>query len=247
MIRLVAGQTAADVIALSRAANEWCLGASITTQTWECPAERPGKAGPVSAKVVQALRLTPEMANLFQILQEHGIDPVICTSGMEDITALFATSAEYGYNLPREHVFGARLAERKKILLSTEVARYPFPANAGKTAIIHKYFVAKRQMPPLMIFAGEDCSAHMLEAFPDSKLNCLINRKQSAPMQKFLQKPHNLPQTPRPVSFTCKGVMKTQGNGYQKKAASYWGKPILPSPPDILRIWASTGSATGNC
>ncbi len=231
MIRLVAGQTAADVIALSRAANEWCLGASITTQTWECPAERPGKAGPVSAKVVQALRLTPEMANLFQILQEHGIDPVICTSGMEDITALFATSAEYGYNLPREHVFGARLAERKKILLSTEVARYPFPADAGKTAIIHKYFVAKRQMPPLMIFAGEDCSAHMLEAFPDSKLNCLINRKQSAPMQKFLQKAAQSASDTAPRQFYLQGRDENTGEWLPEEGSILLGEtnPSLPT------------------
>ena len=187
MIRLVAEQTQTDVIALSRAANEWCLGASITNQTWLCPPSRPGKAGPVQAQITQMLRLTPEMGNLLQILQEHGIDPIICSSALEDLIALFATSAEYGYNLRHEHVFGARLMERKGVMEPTEPPHYPFPAGAGKTELIRVHFEQKRKQPPLMIFAGEDSTADLLGAFSTTPLCCLINRKQSDAMQVFLR------------------------------------------------------------
>ncbi|MCP1242472.1 lipoprotein pyruvate-formate lyase [Acetobacter lambici] len=187
MIRLVAEQTQTDVIALSRAANEWCLGASITNQKWVCPSSRPGKAGPVQADMTQMLRLTPEMGNLLQILQEHGIDPIICSSALEDLVALFATSAEYGYNLRHEHVFGARLVEHKGVMEPTEAPHYPFPAGAGKTELIRVHFEQKRKQPPLMIFAGESSSADLLRSFPDTSLCCLINRKQSDDMEVFLR------------------------------------------------------------
>lgn len=187
LIRLVAGQTQTDVITLSRAANEWCLGASISNQRWVCPASRPGKAGPVQADITQMLRLTPEMGNLLQILQEHGIDPIICSSALEDLIALFATSAEYGYNLRHEHVFGARLVERKGVMEPTEVSHYPFPAGVGKTELIRLHFEQKRKQPPLMIFAGESSTANLLKSFPDTPLCCLINRKQSEDMEVFLR------------------------------------------------------------
>ncbi|MFT9418567.1 lipoprotein pyruvate-formate lyase [Acetobacter sp.] len=187
LIRLVAGQTQTDVITLSRAANEWCLGASISNQRWVCPASRPGKAGPVQADITQMLRLTPEMGNLLQILQEHGIDPIICSSALEDLIALFATSAEYGYNLRHEHVFGARLVERKGVMEPTEVSHSPFPAGVGKTELIRLHFEQKRKQPPLMIFAGESSTANLLRSFPDTPLCCLINRKQSEDMEVFLR------------------------------------------------------------
>lgn len=186
LVRLLAGQTVQDVVALTRAANEIALGQSIERVLWKSPATRPGKTGPLSVTITQTLRLTPEMADLFQILQEQGIDPIICTSSMEESVAIFATSAEYGYNLRREHIFGARLTQHKKVYSLTEEANYPFPFGVGKTAIIHLH-MAHRKQDPVIIFAGENSSAHLLSAFPETPLCCLINRKQPDDMQPFLQ------------------------------------------------------------
>lgn len=187
LIRLLAGQTVQDVVGLTRAANEHALGQSIQRITWESPATRSGRSGAIRVTLTQSLRLTPEMADLFQIMQEQGIDPIICTSSLEESVAIFATSAEYGYNLRREHIFGARLSRHKNLYGPTEEANYPFPFGVGKTAIIHTQ-LARRKHAPLMIFAGEDSSGHLLSAFPDTQLCCLINRRQTADMQPFLQK-----------------------------------------------------------
>lgn len=229
VLRLLAGQTITDVLALTRAANEWGLGQSITPITWRCPPDRAGKSGAVEATFVQALRLTPEMADLFQILQEHGIDPVVCTSSLEDCTAFFATSAEYGYNIPREHIYGARLDEHKKVLLSTESAKYPFPYGSGKTAIIHKYVIAKRKRPPLMIFAGEESSAHLLSAFPETALCCLINRKQSDSMAPFLKEASSQRSSATP-RLVLQGRDENTGEWIPEEASIFLGEtePRLP-------------------
>ncbi|MCP1229747.1 lipoprotein pyruvate-formate lyase [Acetobacter indonesiensis] len=229
LIRLLAGQTITDVLGMTRAANEWGLGQSIGQITLRCPEGRAGEGGTAQATIVQALRLTPEMSDLFQILQEHGIDPIICTSSLEDCTAFFATSSEYGYNIRREHVFGARLDEHKHVLLSTESAKYPFPYGSGKTAIIHKYLIAKRQRPPLMIFAGEDSSAHLLSSFPEASLCCLINRKQSDTMQPFLKEAARLRSTERP-RLVLQGRDENTGEWLPEEASIFLGEtePTLP-------------------
>ena len=211
IIRLLAEQTLTDVIALSRAANEWGLGAGITTQRWSCPTDRAGKAGPVQADITQMLRLTPEVGNLLQILQEHGIDPIICSSALEDVVALFATSAEYGYNLRREHVFGARLAMHKGVMEATEAPHYPFPSGAGKTALIRTHFQERRKQPPLMIFAGEASSADLLRAFPDTSLCCLINRTQPDDMSVFLKEAAVPPKAGSPRKFYLQGRDENTG------------------------------------
>lgn len=211
MIRLVAEQTQTDVIALSRAANEWGLGAGITTQRWTCPAERSGKAGPVQTDITQMLRLTPEMGNLLQILQEHGIDPIICSSALEDMVALFATSAEYGYNLRHEHVFGARLAIRRGVMEPVEAPHYPFPSGVGKTTLIRTHFQDRRKQPPLMIFAGEAGSADLLRSFPDTPLCCLINRTQPEDMSVFLKEAATPPKAGAPRRLYLQGRDENTG------------------------------------
>lgn len=187
MISLLAGQHDTEVSTLSRATNEWGLGAAIATRNWRCPTDRPGKAGPVAASVTQMLRLTAEMANLFQILLEHGIDPVICSSAMEDVIALFASSAEYGYTVRHDDVFGARLAEKKHIMQPVEAPHTPLPFGENKVALIRKHFQDKRKRPPLMLFVGEDSSADLLTTYTATPLCCLINHKQTAAMQPFMR------------------------------------------------------------
>ncbi|MFT8308986.1 lipoprotein pyruvate-formate lyase [Acetobacter malorum] len=228
LIRLLAGQTVQDVVALTRAANESALGQSIERVTWKSPASRPGRTGPLSVTITQALRLTPEMADLFQILQEQGIDPVICTSSLEESVAIFATSAEYGYNLRREHIFGARLTQRKKLYGTTEEANYPFPFGVGKTTILRTH-LAHRKQPPLIIFAGEDSSGHLLSAFPETRLCCLINRKQTADMQPFLQEAVKQRGTATP-RLVLQGRDENTGEWRPDEASIFLGEttPSLP-------------------
>ena len=231
IIRLLAEQTQTDVIALSRAANEWGLGAGITTQRWVCPSARAGKAGPVQADITQMLRLTPEVGNLLQILQEHGIDPIICSSALEDVVALFATSAEYGYNLRHEHVFGARLAMHKGVMEATEAPHYPFPSGAGKTALIRTHFQERRKQPPLMIFAGEASSADLLKAFPDTALCCLINRTQPEEMAGFLREAAAPPKAGSPRKFYLQGRDENTGEWRPHASSLPLGSatPTMPS------------------
>lgn len=229
LISLAAGQTLTDIVAMARAANEFYLGQSIDTITWRCPTERAGKGGAVAVTVTQSLRLTPEIADLFQIMQEHGIAPVICTSSLEECTAIFATSSEYGYNIPREHIFGARLETRKKVLQPVEAVDHPFPYERGKTAIIKRYMVTKREGPPLMIFAGEDSTADLIKAFPETPLCCLINRKQSDAMMPFLTEAAEM-QTLETPRLVLQGRDENTGEWRPSEASILLGKttPSLP-------------------
>lgn len=228
LVRLLAGQTIQDGVALTRAANEDALGQSIGQSTWKSPASRAGRTGPVSVTITQGLRLTPEMADLFQILQEQGIDPVICTSSLEDSVAIFATSAEYGYNLPREHILGARLAHHKGVYSASEDSSSPFPFGAGKTALLRAH-MAHRKKPPLLVFAGEDSSADLLSAFPETPLCCLINRKYPAAMQPFLQKALNQRGTVTP-RYVLQGRDENTGEWRPDEASIFLGEttPRLP-------------------
>ena len=229
LVSLAAGQTHASILAVSRAAYERELGQSIGTETWNCPQSRPGKAGAVSVTLSQGLRLTPEMADFFQIIQEYGIDPVICTSSFEESTAAFATSTEYGYNLPRALILGARLSSKKSVLQPSAAPGYPFPYDDGKVTLIRTHFVEKRKKNPLMIIAGEDGSAALLKAFPDTPLCCLINRKQTPSMQVFLKKAVAELKTNSP-HFLLQGRDENTGEWRPSAASLYLGEttPSLP-------------------
>ncbi|MFT9384425.1 MAG: lipoprotein pyruvate-formate lyase [Acetobacter orientalis] len=229
LVSLAAGHTLTDVVAMSRAANEWYLGQAIGTIKWACPPERAGVGGPVSTTITQALRLTPEISDLFQIMQEHGIDPVICTASLEECTAIFATSTEYGYNIPREHIFGARLEEHHKTLLPLEAANVPFPYEQGKTALIKKYMVSKREGPPLAIIAGEDSTADLIKTFANTPLCCLINRKQSDAMMPFLKEAAEMRtlDTPRLV---LQGRDENTGEWLPTEASIFLGDTMAQLP-----------------
>lgn len=229
LISLLAGQTTPDVIAISRAANEWYLGQAIALEKWECPKERAGTGGQITVTITQTLRLTPEISDLFQIMQEHGIDPVICTQSFEEATAIFATSTEYGYNIPREHIFGARLEEHQKTLLPIEAANAPFPYEHGKTALIKKYMVSKREGPPLALIVGEESTANLIKSFPDTPLCCLINRKQSDSMMPFLKEAAEMRSLEKP-RLVLQGRDENTGEWLPTEASIYLGETMAQLP-----------------
>lgn len=178
IIWLLGGHTPASLMALVHASNSWHLGQAITQVTWQTPAQRPGRTGCIAHTFMQALRLTPEIADLHACLHQQGIDVYVCSASFVEIVRIFATDPRYGYGLPAQNVMGVRMQADDSFPYPglRDVPHWPLTYRQGKVTAIRQALLRHKGYGPLMVFGDSDGDAEMLHGFADTALSIIINR-----------------------------------------------------------------------
>ena len=129
----------------------------------------------VSATSFQGMRIYPDMANLYQACMANGIDVYIVSASPEPIILPIATSPAYGYNIPRNHVFGVLYATGNGLFEPALAATRAMTWGPGKETFIKNELIAKKGREPLLICGDSDGDYEMLQAFATTK-GLIINR-----------------------------------------------------------------------
>lgn len=134
---LYAGMTSEEVQALTEKSIDYALKDELAYETWESPESLKGQAGQVSITYKRGVRSVKEMQNLYASLMANGIDVYICSAFYYDVIYAYATNPKYGYNIPKDNVFGMRLAKDDQGIIQAQFdTNYVQTQGDGKTETI---------------------------------------------------------------------------------------------------------------
>ncbi len=176
VIYFFANMSRAEVARLAEASHDFALGEGLSKVKYSSPASQPGKAGVVSVSHFHGIRLCTEIAELMDIMRTHGFDVYVSTASLEDVVAVFATQAKYGYHVARENVLGLRLTEQDGVFKNAYLPNWPLNWGPGKTEVIKRELVAKKGYGPLFVAGDSDGDYDMLRDFADTRLGLIVNR-----------------------------------------------------------------------
>jgi hypothetical protein len=151
-------------------AIDWGIKRECGKNYFDSPVSLPGHAGVISNMsidnyVLNSIRPTPEMGSLFKNLEKNKIPVYISTASLQNIVEVFATNPKYGYNLPKNRVYGLRLKKdaNDKFLPQYDVSGgYTINSMAGKTININNILVKKYKANPVMIGGDSDGDTFMM-------------------------------------------------------------------------------------
>jgi phosphoserine phosphatase len=176
VIYLLSGYTADEVKQLAAQSNARGLGSPLEEVTFTSSEEQPGKSGTVHTVHRRGLRVAEEVASLMHTLRRNGFEVFVVSASLEDVVAAFATLPKYGYNLPRDHVFGLRLAQEDGRLAARYLAGWPVLHRRGKVELIRRELVTRFGRGPALVFGDSDGDFNMLTEFEDTKAGLIVNR-----------------------------------------------------------------------
>lgn len=105
-------------------------------------------------------------------LQTNGF---VVSASLEDVVAAFATLPKYGYDLPRNHVFGLRLAQDDGRLVARYLEGWPLLHGPGKVELIRRELVSRFGRGPALVFGDSDGDFNMLSEFEDTEVGLIVN------------------------------------------------------------------------
>lgn len=175
---LYAGFTSDEVVKLTEKAIDAGLKDNLKYITWTSPESLKGKAGQISVKFKSGIRSVPEMQDLYNKLQAHGIEVYVCSASYMDVIVAYATNPKYGYNVPRENVTAMMLAKDTKGVIQSELdARYSQTQGKGKTETILKLIAPKhKNQEPLLVAGDSNGDYAMMTDFPNMQVGIVFNR-----------------------------------------------------------------------
>lgn len=119
-------------------------------EKWESLASQKGQAGQVSIEFKRGIRTVAEVQDFYQTLMENGIDVYVNSASYYDVILSFATSKEYGYSIPEDHVFAMRLSKDDEGRISPQLdSAYPQTQGSGKTETIQQFIADKQRIQNL--------------------------------------------------------------------------------------------------
>jgi hypothetical protein len=124
----------------------------------------------------RGLRITDEIAVLMHTLRRNGLEVFVVSASLEDVVAAFATLPKYGYCLPRNHVFGLRLANDEGRLTPRYVQEWPLLHGSGKVELIRRELLSRYGRGPALVFGDSDGDFNMLTEFEDIEVELIVNR-----------------------------------------------------------------------
>ena len=220
--QLMSGMTSEQLTALSEKSIRKNLGGELRKIKLFSSDKLKRHCNGVSSSMFQGLRIYPDMGNLYQRLMDNGIDVYILSASPEDIIIPIATKKAYGYDVPRENVFGARFAKINGILQPTLSPDRAMTWGAGKVALIKKQFVAPKGYPPLLVFGDSDGDFNMLSEFPETQMGFIVNRLKKGNIGGLCQQAHKEMNDVRP-RYILQGIDENTGLFNADEATVKWG------------------------
>ena len=186
------GLTSAEVRDLAVKATDRALSLESVKVYFDSPESLPGKAGVISntkagSYIRGAMRLHPEIGNLYKALEVNKIPVYISTASLEDIIDAVATNPKYGYNLPQNRVMGLRMkkdANGKFIAQYDRGDNYTINSVGGKTVNLNNILVKKFNANPVMISGDSDGDYPMMTELSGLNDVKMVNDKK--PVQLIL-------------------------------------------------------------
>ena len=174
---LFAGMTEADVQKITVATVNWQKTQRIEKVNWTSPASLPGKAGVVSVKWKNGLRVVPEMQDLYRALREAGFDIWVCSASFVDVVREISSNPDFGYGNPADRVLAMELERDVAGRIQPEFRRgYDQTQGKGKTLTIQRFLVSKYGYGPCFIGGDSEGDQNMMQDFADTKLVLIVNR-----------------------------------------------------------------------
>lgn len=138
------------------------------------------EAGRISIKYFVGIRPLDEMVDLYQSLEENGIDCYIVSASFIDIVRAFATDTSNNYKMKEDKVLGLRLMkdDEGKILPKFD-KDFPISIREGKVQTINKLIKNDRNYGPIMVGGDSDGDFAMLKKFEDTDISLIIHRANS--------------------------------------------------------------------
>lgn len=176
IINLLSGHTLESVAKLAEASNDSALGDALGVAVFRSPEDAPGAAGPVKVEHRRGIRICSEIASTMHTLRASGFDVYVASASLEPVVAVFASLPKYGYDVPRENVFGLRMEEDNGTLLPRYRQNWPLVWGPGKVQLIREQMVAKKGHGPALVFGDSDGDFEMLSQFRDTAAGVIVNR-----------------------------------------------------------------------
>lgn len=162
------------------------LQAGIVKTSIESPRSHPGKSGVVKISYVEGMRVVPEIADLMHTLQRSGIDVFVVSAGFEPLVRVIATRPEFGYNVPKDHVYGLRLATTADgKYLAQPKKDHPISYREGKPEIIRKYIAPQREgRDPIFVAGDSNSDFGNFSMLPGVELGLIVNHQSTGDFGK---------------------------------------------------------------
>lgn len=176
VIYLLSGYTSEEVKQLAAQSNDRGLGSPLEEVRFTSSETQPGRSGVVEITHRRGLRVSDEIAVLMHTLRRNGFEVFVVSASLEDVVAAFATMPKYGYDLPRDHVFGLRLAEEDGRLAARYRKGWPLVHGPGKVELIRRELVPRFGRGPALVFGDSDGDVNMLTEFQDTEAGLIVNR-----------------------------------------------------------------------
>lgn len=132
------------------------------------------KAGRIETSYFVGMGDVTEMVNLFESLEENGIDVYVVSASSQDIVRAFATANSYEFE--KEKVLGLRLAKDKEGKIIPKLDKsYPLTQKEGKSETIRKLIQSETNYGPILVGGDSDGDFDMLTDFEESDLGIIID------------------------------------------------------------------------
>jgi hypothetical protein len=104
---------------------------------------------------------------------------------MEEVVEVFSSNPKYGYNLPKENVFGMRLKKKEGIIQAEYEDNWPITAREGKVEVIeHAISKTRGGYGPIFV-AGDSSTDYEMLTIKSLKLGLIINRLKTGDIGKL--------------------------------------------------------------
>jgi phosphoserine phosphatase len=176
VICLLIGYMPHEVEQLAARSNDRGLGSALEEVTFTSSEAQPGNAGVVQITHRRGLRITEEIAALMHTLRRNGFEVFVVSASLEEVVAAFATLPKYGYDLPRDHVFGLRLETADGRFVARYLQGWPLVYGPGKVKLIRRELIPRFGRGPALVFGDSDGDFNMLTEFDDTEIGLIVNR-----------------------------------------------------------------------
>ncbi|MBY0155666.1 haloacid dehalogenase-like hydrolase [Cytobacillus firmus] len=185
VLYLFANMSTMEVQQLAEASNDYNLGAEMASVSLVSPESMSGRAGTVQVAYTTGLRLATEIANLMHTFMENGIDVYVISASMEEVVEVFSSNPKYGYNLPKENVFGMRLKKKEGIIQAEYKDNWPITSREGKVEVIEQTISKARGGYGPIFVAGDSSTDYEMLTIKSLKLGLIINRLKTGDIGKL--------------------------------------------------------------